>query len=146
MHSKKTIEKIRIGSIKNNPKLATCEASAICNFLRDTVQVLKVVIMDNLEGCNTKEEVVEACIISAVDDPIVSSKFSIFPNPSSDIIYIESENGRGVDIRLLDQLGQEVLRDSDVNEIQISDIAVGIYFLELIIDRQRLVEKVLIAR
>jgi carboxypeptidase T len=60
----------------------------------------------------------------------------IFPNPAQDFIVISSEeNMHGGEVKILNQLGQEILVETinfntNKKEISIADFSVGVYFLE----------------
>lgn len=70
----------------------------------------------------------------SVDD-IAASKVSIFPNPSSDYLFIKSKIDYK-EIRLINMLGStffrsEIQRHSDLQKIDISDLPSGIYLIKI---------------
>jgi len=81
-------------------------------------------------------------IQSATDDPTLILNVDIFPNPSSDIIYIEfnKENLEDVQAELYDLTGKVISSSvikSYVNSatLDISDFASGVYYLRLYSDK-----------
>lgn len=72
--------------IANNSSLSTCEVQSICDYLATPSGT--IFINDNATGCNSQDEVEEACTVS-VDEVQLSDKLSIFPNPTSSQITIE---------------------------------------------------------
>jgi len=81
--------------------------------------------------------------------------FQIYPNPATNLIQLEMANDyRGIyNIRLFNIRGQEIYSISRIkNDQQIQEILssnhlqAGIYFLEIALEKQRLVRKVLITR
>lgn len=58
-------------------------------------------------------------------------KFEIFPNPTNGLIKIESENDIKV-VEIYNFLGQQVLAVQNQNDIDISSLSSGIYFLKSI--------------
>jgi 1,4-alpha-glucan branching enzyme len=68
-------------------------------------------------------------------------KIKIYPNPTTDKLFIQSENTEGP-ISIIDQLGRTVLTNSTVpSEINISVLPSGIYFLKVDTERIRFVKK-----
>ena len=61
----------------------------------------------------------------------VSSKWlSIYPNPSSDIVYIDG-NYTQLKVVVYDILGKQVMKESITNSIDISQLEKGVYILQL---------------
>jgi 1,4-alpha-glucan branching enzyme len=68
-------------------------------------------------------------------------KFKIYPNPTTDKLFIQSENTKGA-VSVIDQLGRAVLSYPSVpSEINISVLPSGIYFLKIDNERIRFVKK-----
>ena len=67
-------------NIYNNSLLSNCAVASICDYL--VVPNGTVEIHDNAIGCNSQEEVEEACFTS-VEELSVENKFTISPNPNS---------------------------------------------------------------
>lgn len=68
--------------------------------------------------------------ILSVDDKEVLD-FKLYPNPSSDIINIKSKTGIS-SVRIVNTLGQTVLKSSGLSKIDISSLAAGYYVLKIV--------------
>ena len=84
----------------------------------------------NAVGCNTSNEVQQACISSS--DPGVTNELQllVFPNPTRGQIQITGlDSGK---VRVLDKLGR-VIKTVELSEagINISDLPNGVYFLQI---------------
>jgi len=61
-----------------------------------------------------------------------TTDFSIFPNPFTDQINIVSKNGKMYDYVLLtNQLGQKIYAGSKIEQVDLSSLSPGIYFLKI---------------
>jgi len=70
-------------------------------------------------------------IITPEDIPVVEL-VSIFPNPVSDILYVDATNAELIEI--MDMLGRTVLRQaatSGIQSINVSDLREGLYFIRV---------------
>lgn len=76
-------------------------------------------------------EVNGECLITSTQDIISSDRVSIFPNPASKTIQIESDIPF-VEIKMYDLSGKCVKMDTYKNTIDIDFLINGLYFLELI--------------
>ncbi len=72
----------------NNPNLSTCEIQSICDYLANPQGWVH--IYDNAPGCNSQEEVEDACWTS-LDEKSYNDNLIIYPNPFSNAITIEFE-------------------------------------------------------
>jgi hypothetical protein len=96
--------------IINNNSLETCEVQSICDYLANPIAGVE--IHDNAPGCNSREEVAEACGVG-VDESAVSSQQSavrVYPNPTrgiSDFRLLVYDFGR-VTLKIYDLHGREV--------------------------------------
>jgi hypothetical protein len=93
--------------------LSYCAISSICNIINITS--VSVSIEDNEEGCNSVEEVAEACgILDVEEQSIVSSQKSavrVYPNPSSGIVNFQFDrvDVQRVTLKIYDLRGQELI-------------------------------------
>lgn len=55
----------------------------------------------------------------------------VYPNPTSQLLYIDIPNGESMRIELTNSLGQKLWSGSNVNQIDLSTFQSGLYFLEL---------------
>ncbi len=65
-------------SIYGNPFLSICNTNSICNFLNENPDA-DVNIKNNAPGCDNVDEVLNACELSGVFDPIVFPDWSYMP-------------------------------------------------------------------
>ena len=70
----------------------------------------------------------------------------VHPNPVADVLYLDGGDGP-VRARLLDAAGQEIRPSTEaVTEMDLSDLAPGIYFVEIQQGKQAWVERIVVAR
>ena len=69
------------------------------------------------------------CATAGVDDQN-QLDISIYPNPSSDIVYIEG-NYTQLKVVVYDILGKQLIKESITNHIDISQLEKGVYMLQL---------------
>jgi hypothetical protein len=135
-----------IGSLHvfENYLLSQCEAQSICDYL--TTPNGTIEIHDNASGCNSPEEVKEACP-SGLEDINIHSGLIIIPNPSNDIITISSSSITGnTQLSISNISGEKVLeRQLTDNETQldISALPRGVYFVRLQDEKTMKVEKMI---
>lgn len=123
--------------IANCSNLSVCNVTSICNMIADTI----VHIDSNSDGCNDFYEVAEACMSVGLDYP-ENEAISVYPIPSSDRVYIsEIIDGH---LRIVDNCGkvQQEMKLSG-NEIDISKLSTGIYYLQIISDDFWMTEKII---
>ena len=130
-------------TIYDNPLLSTCEVQSVCDYLSSPNGDIN--IHDNATGCNSQEEVEYAC---GVWIPSINSesKFSIYPNPTENEIFISGKEGRIIkEINIYNQLGQKVISENRMtNTIDVSKLRQGIYVIELVSNNSRIREKLII--
>ncbi|MCK4677214.1 MAG: T9SS type A sorting domain-containing protein [Bacteroidales bacterium] len=123
--------------IMNNNSLSICSAWGICYYLSNPIG--NVGIWDNAPGCNSREEVEEACTES-VDEVSIINNLSIYPNPFTNTITIEYELKQPeiVTITIYNYLGEqlEMMRErmsvgQQKTEWNCAEISAGIYFCVL---------------
>lgn len=91
----------------------------------------------------------EPCLLSFDPTSIkdnLSIKVKIYPNPTSKIISIESENIHILKAKLLNFEGRFIQKEYNNNQIDVSDLPSGVYFLELQVgeSNQKIVKRVVI--
>lgn len=109
------------------------------------------VIISDSNGC--KNSASTYVLITGVDELNGNFNFSITPNPSNGSFTIEMNFGKGNDlleIEIVNALGQIIYSSNDFiffpNEIQLHDVADGIYFITLRSDKISLQKKLVIAK
>jgi len=130
--------------ITNNPSLSTCEVQSVCDYLASPNGFIE--IYDNATGCNSQEEVEEACEALWVPNINVGYEFSIYPNPAKMEIFISGNNGTIIkEVNIYNQIGQKVLHENRItNSIDVSSLRQGMYIIELITNDLRIREKLII--
>ena len=69
----------------------------------------------------------------AVDDNSFENEVSIYPNPANDVVMILNDNGLNItNVEILDLTGRTVLSTENTNDIDISAIPEGQYFVKII--------------
>jgi len=130
-------------NINYNPFLSVCEAEGICAYLANPNGGISIYY--NASGCNSQEEVEEACGIVGTSKLLVaSSRLQVYPNPSVGVSYIKynlTANYRlsTVDLRVYDMTGKQV--KTLVNQKQLageytvqfdaSELTSGLYLIRL---------------
>jgi len=124
--------------IYNNISLSTCEVQSVCDFLAAPNGTIS--IYDNATGCNSPEEVEEACETVNVDETRLSDQLSIYPNPfstSTTIEYVLTQPEK-VELKIYNQLGKmiEVIQKNTQPGKQTltwdaNGLPSGIYFLKV---------------
>ena len=115
--------------IKFNPSLSSCHVLSICNFLSSPNGDIDISV--NAAGCNSPEEVVEACWTYSTEIDELNF-FSIFPNPSqnSDIVITIGRLIPNLQLTCLNSFGQPIHQQkihSIETVINISNWQPGIY-------------------
>lgn len=90
---------------------------------------------------------------TSIKDISAIETVNIFPNPASDILNIKVElvHSKPIEIILFNMLGEEIhklrfknLGQSLEEKLDISDLAAGIYYIEISTDNQRIIKKVVV--
>ena len=100
----------------------------------------------NTTGCNNQQEVEAACEAATVDEINLADNISIYPNPTTDKLFITSNNGLKIEtVNIYNQLGQIVLKKNKIKEnINISSLGQGIYIIELTSSELKIRQKLII--
>ncbi len=81
----------------------------------------------------------------AGDEVIADSKLILFPNPASDFIYLQSYGKKVDEIQIINNLGQLVFEDlAPGNKLDIHLLSKGVYFVNIIMDHQSFVRKIIV--
>jgi hypothetical protein len=132
-------------SIYSNLSLSTCDIKSICNYL--AAPNGDVYIEGNAPGCNSPEEVQEAC--QAAIEEINASELTIIPNPAKDHITIEIPSTENiVSAELTDLQGRMVKKvghcSGSKTVIDIYGVPKGLYLLIVITDKNIYSNKVIV--
>jgi acyl-[acyl carrier protein]--UDP-N-acetylglucosamine O-acyltransferase len=119
--------------IFNNPLLSYCEVQSICDFLSSPFAICQ--FYNNAIGCNSTTEVVAACEAMSVEGLNQSGRFSMYPNPSSDYITIEtSAIPTKSQLSIMNLNGQHLITlqiTEPKTQLDISTLPNGVYFVQL---------------
>jgi hypothetical protein len=123
--------------------LSTCEVESICNYLVSPGG--NILIFYNAPGCNSSDEVEEACLV-AIEKYISNSDIDLYPNPSKKQLTISSKYELLIDeVNIYNQTGQTILHQKPANNtINISHLNPGMCFVEVIAGENRFMEKLII--
>jgi hypothetical protein len=129
--------------IRDNSSLSSCEAKSICDYLAIPSAVVE--IHDNASGCNSEEEVAEACPWFGVDESAVNSQQSavkVYPNPTSGVsdFRFQVPGSEHVTIKIYDLHGREVATVVDevmpagehILQIDMTGLPAGVYIYKLL--------------
>lgn len=122
-----TIANLRI---TDNPHLSICHIQPICDYLSNGGPAT---IDNNAPGCNTPQEVEDACQPVSVDDLLFEDAIQLFPNPSSGLVQIEAPAESAWKVSVRDAMGRMVVQPHELVDgaIDLSALPAGVYFVEL---------------
>ncbi len=129
--------------IYDNPLLSFCVVNSICEFLASPNGLID--IYNNAEGCNSAEEIQDACS-AGIEDQGSEALISIFPNPAKNELYISNDTGITIDgVKITNQQGQQILYENEIpSAINISILQPGLYVIELVSDEFIIREKLIV--
>jgi len=86
-------------------------------------------------GLKTLDGSSNPCSLASIEQIQITNQFTVYPNPSNDVIYIKSNSADEVHITIYDVLGSEVksclYSDFNLIEISLSDLEKGVYQLKI---------------
>lgn len=85
-------------------------------------------------------------LVVSVDEQTFGDHLSVYPNPTSGIINIESSINESIDVQVMTSLGQELLRDSFQGKFSfdLEQFGTGVYFLKSTVDGVSNVRKLVV--
>ena len=113
--------------------------------------VLSYLPKDTLSGVNHNDSVafsyvVGACAATGINTINANNFIKVFPNPAKDKITVQLPEGtKNYQIQLSNAFGQKILQTQS-NEIDVSSVSSGIYFLSIDTDNYHANKKVIITR
>ncbi|MFC2101983.1 T9SS type A sorting domain-containing protein [Bacteroidota bacterium] len=142
-------DNIDAGSISHlficiNQLLSTCEVQSVCDYLSSPNGTID--IHDNAPGCNSPEEVQEACEAVAIPSVDAQAVTLFYPNPAESFIFVKGTNQSVVQqVSIYNQMGQRVLqKEQAVGMIDVSRLLPGMYVIEIFSGELRTREKLII--
>jgi hypothetical protein len=144
-----TLQKIYID---DNILLHHCEIESICAYL--ALPGADVYINDNAQGCNSREEVEEACLSVYIHDESTSEdQINVYPNPVFDHVNISGITGKAgkIILNIYNSNGSILFQEqynslnSGTQEIQLnlSSYPAGMYFIQLQMGNQVIAKKII---
>ena len=106
-------------------------------------------IVSNACGSDTLMQTIQ--VIGTSTSSLAEEGINVFPNPTSDLLYVNSKKNRIESVRLFSSIGQEVISEygSASSELILStkDLISGVYILDMELSNgKRLQEKVLVLK
>ncbi len=134
-------------SIYDNASLTTCAIQSICDYLVSPNGTIE--IHDNATGCNSQQEVEEACGIVSVEELSHSDKVLIYPNPTSTSITVELPNTpqKNTFLSIYNLNGQQLITQQITEPqslIDVSGLKSGVYFVKIVDELKVMVEKLVV--
>jgi hypothetical protein len=131
-------------SLKNNPLLTMCAVESVCDFISQPWSVTD--ILDNATGCNTVNEIEDACQIIGVDNIQYGNEPLIYLNPANNKIEFSNNfTERITDLKIYNHLGQQIIHNKIIiNSIDISELNQGIYIVEIKTINSRFIQKLIV--
>lgn len=138
--------------IRENPYLTNCEVESICEYIAmpDTY----ITVLDNAEGCNSEEEIEEACETVFIDEKTILSDIELYPNPASNLallsFYCSEKSYISISIYSINNLEIMQFLSEESNEgnykvkIDCSNLPGGVYFIKLQTSKEIITKKLAI--
>ena len=125
-------------SIENNIALSLCEILSICGYLENGGEAT---ISGNALGCNSEEEVEEACdFVPTREELPENNRLKIFPNPATHFLSIElpKSSTQPIEINIYDLQGKLMSHQilSDRESIDLHGFPTGMYLVKAVIGEQ----------
>jgi hypothetical protein len=110
-----------------------------------------LVQLTSFNPCDTiasNQEIYVSGIISSFEGIDMPEKSIIYPNPAIDKVYLNLKSTKGISINIYSLSGSRVIAidDLDSNEIDISPLKIGLYFLEIVKGRETIIRKLIIKK
>jgi hypothetical protein len=134
--------------IKKNSVLSVCEVQSICDYL--SAPSGSILIENNAPGCNSPEEVIEACEALSIEKDtfnIRNSKFKIhiYPNPTTGIFTIEG-SANLAKVSVFNTFGMKIFQIEQAlpAQVDLTEQPKGIYLIRIETDTKSCFEKVVV--
>ena len=131
-------------NITNNPNLDVCSGGLICKLAELSTQAPPKAILQIWENdtcCENGAVVIKKCLLG-VSDAFLQALITVFPNPVSEILTIETDSSSSFVSANVRSLLGELVTTSQSSVIDMSKLASGIYFIEVVTDKGTLVKKI----
>ncbi len=103
-------------TVAQNPSLSDCAVESVCSYLASPNAIVN--IYNNAPGCNSQQQVQDACDGVSIKELSKENPFIISPNPleSTTLIEYNLKNNSQVTLKILDLSGREII--TLVDELQ----------------------------
>jgi len=129
--------------IRDNNSLSTCEIHSICNYLLSPGG--EIYISNNAAGCDSQEEVEEACENFSIEEQFAIDYLTLFPNPAHQEVNINLEGFLIDEVTIYTLTGQQILKNKPIGStIDISHLQPGMYIVEVTVENIKLRQKLLV--
>jgi len=130
--------------IYDNSLLSSCAVQSICDYLVSPNG--NVMIENNAPGCNSLEEVQEACETLAIPSVDAQAVTLFYPNPAESFIFVKGTSQSVVQqVSIYNQMGQRVLQKEEAaGPVDVSRLLPGMYVIEIFSGELRIREKLII--
>ncbi len=126
--------------IVGNENLSECAIDAICDFLAAGGPT---VIKANASGCDSKEEVMQACGLTSTEETI-RQHLRISPNPTNGQITLDSPYPIQ-SVRIFDATGQLKMENPNANtHFDLSCFGPGLYLVRMQIEGREYLQRVIV--
>lgn len=113
-----------------NEKLSDCSVASICDYLGIAANLAS--ISENEEFCNTREVILRDCDRDGITIISTLNKILFFPNPTRDLVEVKGAGLTNAGFRVTDSIGRHIFSGQlENNQIDLSNLAAGIYFIRL---------------
>jgi len=127
--------------LSGNDSLSYCHYEPICHYLQANKGSYYVGF--NKKGCNNADEILEACRTVGADD-LPEKDLTIYPNPTNNHFYIESDAELGSDdVGIFTMTGSKVSFSREGDAIYPHALDGGILIVKIKISGQTLVKKII---
>jgi len=143
------LDNINAGAITNlyigyNYSLTSCDVKSICDYLVSSSGT--VVIEYNATGCNSQQEVKDACTFGLDENGSSESHITIYPNPASTSITISTPATptRNTFMTIFNIKGQQLTTRQITEQqtvVDVSGLVSGVYFVKVRNERTVMVGK-----
>jgi len=145
------LDNIEAGSIQfiqifYNNSLSNCDVQSICDYLAAPNGFIQIYY--NATGCDSQQEVEDACFSGVEETTIGSNHLNIYPNPASTQINVRltetTTPQKNTSLTIIDITGKEVLKCELTQEqtvYNVSGLSQGVYFVRVADDRTVQVQK-----
>jgi hypothetical protein len=124
-----------------NEKLSDCSIASICDYLGIASNLAS--ISENDEFCNSREVILRDCDRDGATIISTLNKILFFPNPTRDLVEVKGAGLTNAGFRVTDSIGRHIFSGRlENNQIDLSNLAAGIYFIKLTTEKINVVAPV----